>query len=75
MKKDITDLIRLAPNRTLRVSQATAKGCIECCVDGVFDAAYPNSKLRRARVQGGGNICGAITCSPALYTWTIIETE
>lgn len=34
---------------------------------GVFDWAYPKSKLRRARVQENGNICPAITCSPELY--------
>lgn len=56
MKKDIVDLISLASNRTLRVSQATAKGYIECCEGGSFDAAYPNSTLRRARVQLGGSL-------------------
>lgn len=75
MKKDIVDLISLASNRTLRVSQATAKGYIECCEGGSFDAAYPNSTLRRARVQLGGAVCGAITCSPCLWTWRIYETE
>lgn len=39
------------------VRQATKKGYIECEVGGVADFAYPESKVRRGRVQGGGNIC------------------
>lgn len=38
----------------IHVPQATKKGYIECPVNGVFDWAYPSSKLRRGRVQGGG---------------------
>lgn len=75
LSKDLVDLICLAPNLTLRVNQATKKGYIDCKVNGVFDAAYPNSTLRRARVQMGGMICGAITCAPCLWTWSILETE
>ena len=38
----------------LEVRQATEKGYIECPSCGLFDASYPNSTLRRARVVGGG---------------------
>ena len=36
------------------IRQATKKGYIECRVGGVADFSYPESKLRRGRVQGGG---------------------
>ena len=45
----------------LEVRQATEVGYIECPSGGLFDASYPNSKLRRARVVGG-------KLSPALMT-------
>lgn len=41
-------------NDRIGIKQATKKGYIECCVPGVADFAYPDSKLRRGRVQGGG---------------------
>ena len=45
--------LQLAPERgVLRVRQATVQGYIECRSPGVFDAAYPTSELRRARVKG-----------------------
>ena len=43
------------------IRQATKKGYIECCIPGIADFAYPTSKLRRGRVQGGGKICPTIT--------------
>ena len=39
---------------TIRIPQATAKGYIECPLWGVFDWSYPESNLRRGRVQEGG---------------------
>lgn len=47
----------------IKIRQATAQGYIECPVGGGFDAAYPNSKLRRGRVQQNGDVVGAITAS------------
>lgn len=44
----------------VRIRQATKKGYIECEIGGVADFAYPESKLRRGRVRGGGNICPTI---------------
>lgn len=38
----------------IRVRQATRQGYILCENNGVADLSYPNSKLRRGRVQRGG---------------------
>lgn len=46
---------------SIKIRQATAQGYIECPVGGGFDAAYPNSRLRRGRVQDNGDVVGAIT--------------
>jgi hypothetical protein len=54
----------------LRVRQATAKGYIECDPNGVFDAAYPNSELRRARVKARGKIAGTLMAGePSQYVF------
>lgn len=50
-----------------RIKQATKKGYIECMINGVADLSYPNSKKRRGRVQGGGNISPTLTTSPNIY--------
>lgn len=60
-------------NNDLHVPQAVKKGYISCCPNGVFDISYPNSKLRRARVQGGGDISSAITCNTGMCQY--IEYE
>ena len=53
--------LQLAPERgVLRVRQATVQGYIECRSPGVFDAAYPTSELRRARVKEGGAVSGTL---------------
>ena len=44
----------------LLVRQATEAGYIACCSGGVFDAAYPSSELRRARVKENGKIASAL---------------
>jgi DNA (cytosine-5)-methyltransferase 1 len=41
---------------TVPIKQATKQGYIECEVGGVADFSYPDSKLRRGRVQGNGQI-------------------
>lgn len=52
----------------VRIKQATKTGYIECCVPGVADLSFPNSKTRRGRVQQGGKICPTITASnPMIY--------
>ena len=44
------------------IPQATKKGYIELKT-GICDWSYPNSKLRRGRVQGGGTIVPTLTAS------------
>ena len=43
------------------VRQATEQGYIECEVGGCADLSYPNSTVRRGRVQGGGQISPTLT--------------
>ena len=45
----------------IHVKQATKKGYIECPVGDCFDASYPNSALRRGRVQDHGNVTPTLT--------------
>ncbi len=54
----------------LLVRQATEAGYIECESGGVFDAAYPTSELRRARVKEGGRVASALMageCSQCVF--------
>lgn len=44
----------------LRVRQATNAGYIECDPSGVFDIAYPDSELRRARVKERGKVASTL---------------
>lgn len=46
---------------TVKIKQATKQGYIDCVIGGVADFNYPTSKVRRGRVQGGGNISPTIT--------------
>jgi len=45
------------------IKQATKKGYIECELPGCADFSFPNSKLRRGRVQGNGQIVPTLTAS------------
>ena len=45
------------------IRQATKKGYIELKAPGICDLSYPNSKLRRGRVQGEGKIIPTLTAS------------
>ena len=47
----------------IKVRQVTKQGYILCDVGGEFDASFPKSKLRRARVQGDGWICPTLQTS------------
>lgn len=51
----------------VKVKQNTKSGYAECELGGVVDLAYPNSKTRRGRVQGGGWVSPTVTTTPALY--------
>lgn len=55
---------------TLKIPQATKKGYIECPIGGCFDWSYPTSKLRRGRVQVGGNVCPTLMAGePEIYVF------
>lgn len=58
----------------LCIPQATNTGFIEVEPNGAFDFAYPTSKTRRGRVQGGGKISPTITCAGAelIYVYEVI---
>lgn len=49
--------------KVIYIKQATKQGYIACKNGGVFDCSYPTSKLRRGRVQEGGNVSPTLTCS------------
>lgn len=54
----------------LKIRQATKKGWIECPIGGCFDGSFPTSKLRRGRVQGGGQICLTLMAGePEIYVY------
>ena len=55
----------IATEETLKIKQATKQGYIECKVGGCFDSSYPTSKLRRGRVQEGGDVTPTITAGGA----------
>lgn len=56
----------------LCIPQATEKGFIEVEPNGAFDWAYPTSKTRRGRVQMGGAVTPALTCSTEIYVYEVI---
>lgn len=47
----------------VNIKQATKQGYIECEVGGVADLSYPDSKIRRGRVQNNGNVSPTITAT------------
>lgn len=58
----------------LEVRQATEAGYIECPSGGLFDASYPNSTLRRARVVGGGKLAPALMAGASeLYIFIVYD--
>lgn len=54
------------------VSQATKDGFIKCKWGGCFDMAYPESKLRRGRVQEQGTVSPTITTGNSIV---VVEKE
>ena len=47
---------------TVKIKQATKEGGVKCGVlGGDTDLSYPDSKTRRGRVQGRGNVCPTLT--------------
>lgn len=60
----------------LRIPQASSKGYAEVGVGGCFDWSYPESKTRRGRIQGGGDICPTLTAGePEIYVFEGITEE
>lgn len=58
------------------IRQATENGTIPCKLGGIADLNYPESKTRRGRVQGDGEICPTLTTEnfPSVlepWTWSI----
>jgi DNA (cytosine-5)-methyltransferase 1 len=43
------------------IKQNNKQGYAECKIGGVADLSYPDSKTRRGRVQGGGDVSPALT--------------
>lgn len=62
------DLLFKYDENHVAVRQATKTGFIICEVGGVADLSFPSSKLRRGRVQGGGQICPTLMAgTPNIY--------
>ena len=60
----------------LWIKQVTKDGYINMKSGGVCDVSYPTSKLRRGRVQGGGDISPTLTCeSGAIVRIEIVEDK
>ena len=57
----------ISGHAVLRIRQATDQGYIECDPQGVFDADYPQSELRRARVKDRGQCCGTLMSGPPAF--------
>lgn len=47
----------------LRIPQATKQGYVEVQPGGLFDMSYPESKIRRGRVQEGGTVSPTLMAS------------
>lgn len=61
-----------SPSVGLNIANATKTGYLFCKEKGIFDLSYPNSKLRRGRVQHLGDVSPTLTCNPdGLY---VVET-
>ena len=58
----VTGIVEEQPE-VIGIKQATKKGYIECELPGCADFSFPNSKLRRGRVQGGGQIVPTLTAA------------
>lgn len=58
----------------LWIKQATKEGYIKMKSGGVCDVSYPTSKLRRGRVQHGGDVSPTVTCgSGAIVRIEVME--
>lgn len=53
-----------SPSNGINVANATKTGYLFCKEKGIIDLSYPNSKLRRGRVQHMGDVSPTLTCNP-----------
>lgn len=56
--------VTVSPSAGLNIANATKTGYLFCKEKGVIDLSYPNSKLRRGRVQHTGDVSPTLTCNP-----------
>lgn len=56
--------VTVSPEPGVNVANATKTGYLFCKEHGIIDLSYPNSKLRRGRVQHGGDVSPTLTCNP-----------
>lgn len=56
-------MIKTNETKLIKIRQATKQGWIYLKSGGVCDMSYPTSKLRRGRVQSGGDVCPTVTSS------------
>ncbi len=64
----------MSKDKYIWIKQATKDGYIKMKSGGVCDVSYPTSKLRRGRVQEGGNVSPTLTCeSGAIVRIEVME--
>ena len=75
MTKDrpFLEIVNKEGTTMLRVRQATNKGYADCMLNGAIDLSYPQSRTRRGRVMGGGNIANTITTEGNICLFTKIR--
>lgn len=59
----------------MKIKQATKQGYIEVPTGGVFNYAYPDSKLRRGRVIDNGNITPTLQTTDSIGVLVIDGKE
>lgn len=72
----VNSITTVQKDNMVLIRQATKQGVIPCEIGGVADLNYPDSKTRRGRVQGNGQICPTLTTEniPSVleeWTWEI----
>ena len=68
--------VTTTPEVGLNIANATKTGYLFCKEKGIIDLSYPNSKLRRGRVQHLGDVSPTLTCNPdGLYVVDKVQVE
>lgn len=73
MDRPLLEIVNEEETTMLRVRQATRQGYADCILNGAIDLNYPQSRTRRGRVIGGGNIANTITTEGNIYLFTKIK--